>query len=55
MEKFKPKPKTKEEKADSDLRQLLNVADVGDNDAIRGKNTWRRTKEGEHHRHVLYL
>ena len=47
MEKFKPKaPATKEERADNALRQLLTVADVSDGDTIRGKNTWRRTKDG---------
>lgn len=47
MEKFKRSKQTKEEKADSDLRQLLNYSDVSDTDTIRGKNTWRRTREGE--------
>ncbi|RXG68817.1 FH1/FH2 domain-containing protein 3 [Armadillidium vulgare] len=47
MEKFKSRPKTKEEEADSDLRQLLNYSDVSDTDTIRGKNTWRRTREGK--------
>ena len=46
MEKFKSRPKSKEEKADSELRQLLNISDVSDSEAIRGKNTWRRTREG---------
>lgn len=49
MEKFKPKPGpvSKEEKADNALRQLLTVPDAADGtDAIRGKNTWRRTKDG---------
>ncbi|XP_063851245.1 FH1/FH2 domain-containing protein 3-like isoform X1 [Scylla paramamosain] len=47
MEKFKRSKQTKEEKADSDLRQLLNYSDVSDTDTIRGKNTWRRTREGK--------
>ncbi|CAL4100669.1 unnamed protein product, partial [Meganyctiphanes norvegica] len=46
MEKFK-RPKTKEEKADSDLRQLLQCSDVSDGETIRGKNTWRRSREGK--------
>ena len=46
MEKFKSQPKTKEEKADNDLRQLLNVSDMSDNDTIRGKSNWKRTREG---------
>ncbi|KAF2351772.1 Formin FH2 domain [Trinorchestia longiramus] len=48
MEKFRPKPRTKEEKADRDLRQLL--AESGGADSIRGKNTWRRTKDGKQQR-----
>lgn len=47
MEKFKSRPKTKEEEADNDLRQLLNYSDVSDTEAIRGKNTWRRTRDGK--------
>lgn len=46
MEKFKRPKQTKEEKADSDLRQLLNYSDVSDTETIRGKSTWRRTREG---------
>ncbi|XP_069960230.1 serine-rich adhesin for platelets-like isoform X4 [Cherax quadricarinatus] len=45
MEKFKRQ--TKEEKADCDLRQLLNYSDVSDTETIRGKNTWRRTRESK--------
>ncbi|XP_042868398.1 uncharacterized protein LOC122250818 isoform X2 [Penaeus japonicus] len=47
MEKFKRPKQTKEEKADSDLRQLLNYSDVSDTETIRGKSTWRRTREGK--------
>ncbi|XP_042220494.1 FH1/FH2 domain-containing protein 3-like isoform X3 [Homarus americanus] len=47
MEKFKRPKQTKEEKADSDLRQLLNYSDVSDTETIRGKNTWRRTRESK--------
>ncbi|XP_045599051.2 serine-rich adhesin for platelets isoform X3 [Procambarus clarkii] len=47
MEKFKRPKQTKEEKADSDLRQLLNYSDVSDTETIRGKNTWRRTRDGK--------
>lgn len=47
MEKFKRSKQTKEEKADSDLRQLLNYSDVSDTETIRGKSTWRRTREGK--------
>ncbi|XP_076067528.1 formin homology 2 domain containing isoform X6 [Oratosquilla oratoria] len=48
MEKFKSsRPRTKEEKADCDLRKLLNTGDAGDTDTIRGKNTWRRHREGK--------
>ena len=46
MEKFKPKPKTKEEKADNELRQLLKISDISDSEAIRGKHTWKRTRDG---------
>ncbi|KAB7495319.1 hypothetical protein Anas_04639 [Armadillidium nasatum] len=38
MEKFKSRPKTKEEEADSDLRQLLNYSDVSDTDTIRARS-----------------
>ncbi|KAK7073740.1 Formin Homology 2 Domain, partial [Halocaridina rubra] len=47
MEKFKRTKQTKEEKADSDLRQLLNYSDVSDTETIRGKSTWRRTRESK--------
>lgn len=55
MEKFKRPKQTKEEKADSDLRQLLNYSDVSDTETIRGKSTWRRTREGIFHDSFLYL
>ena len=56
MEKFKSMPKTKEEEADSDLRRLLTYSDVSDNDTlIRGKNTWKRTREGHYYPKLSHL
>ena len=39
--------KTKEEKADDDLKQLLGTSDVSDTETLRRSMHWRRKRESE--------